>query len=532
MANPNVTFSCDPNEVNDEKYVAPDLCVGQLNLSSGECAELDSLFQEAAIAEAISISGGPINIFALLGVHNQGSTIDLIGDGYPLSSGTPSGWNVQDAFDINDDAWKSIQQGLAVITTPAYIGYDFGTKKTNVPIPAYIPGPDPQSTSDRYAPPAPIKKHVRTIKIKQGDDPLSRATQVRIEASNDGISWLRVDVINLMNVSDLVSYGLKSSSEYRMWRIIPLMFAGIAANMSWEIVQIQMLEDNQISLDDIQDKLLLENRDRAYSQTSTCLKAQYDLVDVQTELTRFGIDLPQQYIFTLSFAQMIKALGRPIVIGDIVEVPGEKQYDSQLNPIRKWLEVTDTSWSTEGYTPNWKPTLYRFFAQPILPAMEHRDVLGTPNDRFAQSDADFLSGQFHLNTQAHEVTEDIIQRAIEDVPERGSDGLELASAVPLSNVRGDSDQRQLYVEDGLPPNGMPYTEGEEFPTPGSVEDGAYHRLTYPVNLKIPARLFQWSLVKNRWIFKEQDNRGTYESYRPSLANMIKSENGKNLTDEI
>lgn len=532
MANPNVTFTCDPNGVNDQKYVPPELCVGQLNLSTGECAQLDSAFQEAAVAEAIQIAGGPLNVFALLGIHNQGSTIDLIGEGFPLSSGTPAGWNVNDAFDVNDDSWKSIQQGLAVITAPAYLGYDFGTKKTKVPMPAYTPGPDPQVTSDRYAPPAPIKKHVRTIKLKQGDDPLSRASQVRVEASNDGVNWIRVDVVNLMNVPDLVTYGIKSSSEYEMWRLIPLMFNGISANLSWEVIQLQMLEDNQISLNDIQDKVLMENRDRAYSQASVCLKAQYDLVDVQTELTRFGIDLPQQYVFTLSFAQMVRALGRPIVIGDIIEVPGEIQYDTQLNPIRKWLEVTDTSWSTEGYTPNWKPTLYRFFAQPILPAMEHRDVLGTPADRFAQSDDEFLSGQFHLNIQAHESTEDIVQQASDDVPERGSDGLELASAVPLTHIRGDSDQRQLYVEDGLPPDGLPYTEGPDLPTPGSSADGAYHRLTYPENLKIPARLFQWSLVKNRWIFKEQDKRGGYESYRPSLSTMIKSNNGKNLTDEI
>lgn len=532
MANPNVTFSCDPNGVNDQKYTPPDICVGQLNLSIGDCANLDSKFQEATIAEAIQIAGGPINVFALLGVHNQGSTIDLTGDGNPISSGTPAGWNILNAFDTNDESWKSVQQGVAVITTPAYLGYDFGTKKTKVPMPAYTPGPDPQSTTDRYAPPAPVKKHVRSFKLKQGDDPLSRASQVRVEASNDGTNWIRVDVVNLMNVSDLVTYGIKSSSEYRFWRLIPLMFNGISANMSWEVVEVQLLEDNQLSLDDIQDKILMENRDRAYSTVSTCMKAQYDLVDVQTELTRFGIDLPQQYIFTLSFAQMVKALGRPIIIGDIVEVPGEIQYDAQLNPVRKWLEVTDTSWSTEGYTPNWKPTLYRFFAQPILPAMEHRDVLGTPNDRVAVTDEDFLSGQFQLNVQAHEVTEEIIQQASDDVPERGSDGLELASGVPLTGERGVSDQRQLYVEDGLPPNGLPYTEGTEFPPSGTVDDGAYHRVVYPSNLKIPARLFQWSVVKNRWIFKEQDQRGGYESYRPSLSNMIKSDNGKNLTDEI
>jgi hypothetical protein len=517
MATPaNPTFSCDPEGKNNEKYVPPELCVGQLTISTGDCAEGDSKFIEALGAEALSIAAGPINIFPLLGVHNQGDTIDVTGEGYEISGGTLAGFNAADAFNANVGSWKSSQQGINVITDPAYIGYDFGTEKTRMP--------NPDVTIDRYNPPAPIKKQIRTLKIKQSDEATSRAAQIRVEVSNDGINWLRADVINLINTNDLVTYSVKQSSLYRMWRLIPTMFNGITANASWEITEIQMLEDNQLSLTDIQDSVLMENRDRAYSQTSVCMKAQYDLMDVQTELSRFGIDLPQQYIFTVSFAMMVKALGRPIIIGDIVEVPGEIQYDTQLNPVRKWLEVTDTSWSTEGYTPNWKPTLYRFFANPILPSSSHRDILGTPEDRFAQSDDDFLSGQFHLNVQAHESQEDIIQQATEAVPERGSDGLQLASGTPIHHDKGRTDQKDLYVEDGMPPNGLPYTEGPDFPTPGSQADGDYHRIYYPQDLKIPARLFQWSAVKNRWIFKEQDRRGTYESYRPTLSKMLNSPN--------
>jgi hypothetical protein len=527
MAN-DLNFSCDPNGKNNQKYVAPDLCIGQLNLSTGECADNDSKFIEGSEAEAINIAGGPINVFPLLGIYNQGSVIDITGEGYPISSGTSEGYNISDAFNSNDESWKSIQQGLDVITKPAFVGYDFGTKKTDIAMDTYTPS-TPQ-VINKHAPPAPVKKQIRSIKIKQGNEPSSRASQIRIEASNDGETWIRVDVLNLTNVPDLVSYPVKQSSIYKMWRIIPLLFNGISSNSCWEIIELQLLEENQISLDDIQDPVLMENRDRAYSKTSVCLKSTYDLIDVQSELSRFGIDLPQQYIFTLSFAQLVKALGRPIVIGDIIEIPGEIQYDHQLNPVRKWLEVVDTAWSTDGYTPNWKPTLFRFFAQPILPSMEHRDILGTPEDRFAQTDEDFLSGQFNLNVQAHESMADIIEEASDAVPETGSDGLELMSGAPLNHDKGRTDQKDIYVEDGLPPNGIPYTEGLDFPVPGTAKDGDYHRLLYPENLKVPARLFQWSLVKNRWIFKEQDKRGIYESYKPSLSNILKASNKRDLTE--
>lgn len=528
---PNPVFSCDPDDVGAQPYVAPDLCVGDLDLSTGACADNDSLFIQALEAEALSIAAGPINIFPLLGVYNQGSTIDITGSGYPLSSGTPSGFNVSNAFNTDSSSWKSIQQGIDVITVPAYIGYDFGTKKTSVPQQAITPTA-PASTTDRYDPPAPIKKMIRSIKLQQGDQPTSRASQVRIEASNDGISWIRIDVVNLMNVVDLVTYAVKQSAIYRMWRVIPLLFNGIASNSSWEVIQLQLLEENQLSLTDIEDITLMENRDRAYSTTSICMKAQYDLLDIQTDLSRFGIDIPQQYIFTVSFALLVQALGRPVVIGDIIEIPGETQYDTQLRPIRRWVEVTDTAWATDGYTPNWKPSLMRFYGQPLLPSMEHRDVLGTTNDKIAETDADFLSGQFQLSTIANDATESIIQDASDAVPETGSDGLQLASGTPTSGIQGESDQRQPYVEDGLPPDGLPYTEGLSMPPINMVNDGDYFRLNYPENLKLPSRLFQWSAVKNRWVFKEMDRRGTYESYRPSLSKIMSSTGRKNINDGI
>lgn len=520
MAIPNPQFNC-PTDTSPNvdpvtgKYVPPEQCIGTLDLSTTECANNDSKYIETLGAEALNIAAGPVHIFPLLGIHNQGTTIDLTGEGYPLSSGTAATYNVLDAFDSNVEPWRSSQFGAAVMTAPAFIGYNFGTKTTD-------------SGVDRNAPPAPIKYEIRTIKLKQSSDPTRRASQVRVEASNDGITWLRIDVINLTNVADLVTYGVKGSAMYQQWRLVALMFNGAALFQPWEVVELQLLNDNQLSLSDVQDKTLMENRDRAYSQTSVCVKATYDLLDVQTELARFGIDLPKQYIFTINFNQMVSKLGRPIVIGDIVELPGETQYDTQLRPIRQWLEVTDATWSTEGYTPNWRPTLFRFFAQPLLPSQEHRDILGVPNDRKAQTDDEFLSGAFGLNVQAFEATEAIIQEASEKVPERGSDAGEFQSGTNMHGVKGSDDQRDLYVEDGLPKNGEPFTEGESFPA--SPTDGDYHRLTYAANLKIPARLMRWNAIKNRWILLEQDRRGQYESHRPTMSRFMKSATKANVNE--
>ena len=179
-AGPNLTFALD----GAKPYIPPEICIGEVDYSVGECAESEANLIASYQAEMLQISGGPINVFAMLGVHNQGTTADLISStGYPLSSGTPSGFNALDAFNVNDESWRSIQQGSAVLITPAFIGYNFGTKK------AWEKIGTPQ---ERYVKPEPVRKQVNSIRIKQGSDSTNRVTKLRVEVSDNGISWNNV----------------------------------------------------------------------------------------------------------------------------------------------------------------------------------------------------------------------------------------------------------------------------------------------------------------------------------------------------
>ena len=488
-------------------YIPPDQCIGTLDYSTNECADSEAAYIANLMAEALNIAAGPVNIFPLLGVHNQGSTIDQTGEGYPLSSGTPSGYNVLDAFNVNDASWKSIQTGSSVLTS--FIGYDFGTKK---------------AWQKRYQAPAPVRKKITTIKIRQGLDARNRATQVRIEASDDGITWIRIDAANLPNTDSMVLINVRATAEYNKWRIVPTYFNGVAANFQWEVVELHLNEATQLSLDNIEDYVLLENRDRAYCRTSVFLKCTYDLLDVQTELAKFGINLPQTYIFTVSFAQMVKILGRPVVVGDIVELPGEVQYDAQLRPVRKWLEVTDCSWSTEGYTLNWKPNLYRFYAQPILPSVEHKDILGLPGVvNSTQTDDDYLINGLLLNQQAYESTAAIKQASEDAVPQDGSDPADLQSGMSLKKIPGSYDGRDIYAEDAIPPNGENYTVGDALPGPVGLVDGHYHRQTYsavPSAIRPAERLLRWYAGIGRWKVIEVNKRSVPESHKKTMASIM------------
>lgn len=510
-AKPALVFAHD---LTTPTYVPPNECIGTLDYSTNECADKEAAYVAGLMSEALNIAAGPVNIFPLLGIHNQGSTVDQAGEGFPLSSGTPSGYNVLDAFNVNEESWKSVQNGADVLSG-AFIGYDFGTKKAWTAI-----GP----AQERYQPGAPVRKKIATIKLKQGLDSRNRATQVRIEASDDGVKWIRVDAAKLPDTDSLVIINVRANAAYNKWRIVPTYFNGVAANFQWEVVQLYMAESTQLSLDTIEDFILLENRDRAYCRTSVLLKCTYDLMDVQTELAKFGINLPTTYIFTTSFATMVRTLGRPVVVGDIVELPGEVEYDSQLRPVRKWLEVNDCGWSTEGYTQNWKPNLFRFYAQPILPSVEHKDILGLPGAvNASQSDDDFIANGLLLNQQAYESTEAIKQAAADAVPQDGSDPQDLQSGMALKGVPGSYDGRDIYSEDAIPPDGAAFTTGDTLPPGNTILDGHYHRQTYTniaAAIRPADRLLRWFAELGRWKVIEVNRRSIPESHKKTMAGIM------------
>jgi len=67
----------------------------------------------------------------------------------------------------------------------------------------------------------------------------------------------------------------------------------------------------------------MENRDRDYSPVAVKLKGYYDLIDVTSDLTKFGIDinLGTEYRIRINFNAAVTSLGRPIIICDILKLP-------------------------------------------------------------------------------------------------------------------------------------------------------------------------------------------------------------------
>lgn len=474
-----------------------------------------SCYMDDLTQEGLSIAGAQVNVHKLLGVHEQTRLVDLIGDGRAISGGDLQSFPASNAFTTFATEWRSRQIGLAAITTSAFIGYDFGVVK--------IP-----NGRNRYGIEAPQRQHVTAIKIKQSSNPIRRVAKVRVERSDNGTEWYGVAVLTLPNDDLLNTLHFKHSVPMRYWRIRPVGFVGTDCD-SWGVQALEMFDYSVTHISNIQDKILMENRDRDYADAAVQLKGYYELLSTSTDLSRFGIEIPTAtYQIRVNFNACVAALGRPIIIGDIIELPSETQYTPDLKPVKRWLEVTDVTWDSNSYTPGWRPTLLMVTGQPALASQETQDIFGSlakAVDSSGLFDNDDGNSTRYQDFSA--VDQTIAADAKTKVPQRGSEGSNTVRAFEEAELQQAAAEgfphlnklglapRSLYVEDAVPQNGAPYTEGSTLPT--TAADGAYHRLTYTGLAKdVPARLFRWSATKNRWIYLETDRRTEFNNQKAVL----------------
>lgn len=477
--------------------------------------------------EALNVAGAKVNVLKLLGVHEQTQLIDLAKNGNAISGGDWAGFPATNAFSTINNEWRSKQSGSAAILASSYIGYDFGVVK--------IP-----NGRQRYGIDASVRHQITTIKIKQSNNPNYRIAKARIERSEDGIHWFGVAIVNLPNDSNLNTIHFKHSVPNRYWRIRPLEFVGESCD-SWAIQALEMYDYASTAQNNIQDKIWMENRNRDYDSQWTQLKGYYEVLTTELDISKFMAELGASgdYRIKVNFTSCLTALNRPIIIGDIIELPSEAQYTPTLEIRKKYLEVTDVTWDGETYTPGWMPTMLLITAKPAIASEETQDIFG---DLAKAVDASGLFDNDDGNNPNYQdystIDQTIQQEALTQVPERGSEGsntirefseeeIQQAEHTGMgSGVRKMNFNRTgLYVEDAIPQNGAPYTEGPTLPS--SASNGDYHRLTYVGLAKdVPARLYRWSDTKNRWVYLETDRRAQYNSQKTILEDYLTSSTRK------
>lgn len=478
----------------------------------------DNCLYDSVVAESLNIGGAPLNIYKLLGITSRNSNQDVTGRGAAVSSSNIPGFPAANAFG-RPGSFRSSARGVDVMAT-AFIGWEFGELTM-------------ADGSRRFVNPGAMNQSITAVTLTQSKCEEWTASRLRVERSMDGIRWVGVAILDEA-VPGLKTYTFADTAPARYWRIRPVDFRGAATNEFWEVEELWFHESGIPDINNIEDKVLFENRNREYATTPVPLKGTFAHADSMLDLVAHGMQLTQSLMIEVSFSAAVAALGRPPVVGDIIEMPSEVMYDQNLRAVKKFVEVMDVAWSSTSYTPGWQPTLLRLKVDPALSSRETKQIFGgsyhTPAN--GVNPAQFWEEEpvpGAVTQDYTSITETIRAEAKNEVPMRGIDQSGTGQPTPaeieaVAAKIGEENvapfikpQKGFYVEDALPPNGEPYTEGTELPA--SAADGAYHRMIYTGSAKdIPARLYRFSGVKGRWIYLETDKRSQYDPLSPQLLN--------------
>jgi len=274
------------------------------------------------------------------------------------------------------------------------------------------------------------------------------------------------------------------------------------------------------SLDElaIQDMLFLENRDRKYESHVYHTRVIYNVSDIDFDLSQFGLFLQNDQLFmTFHIRDIVDALGRKIMAGDVIELPHLKDDYSldttDTETLKRYYVVEDVNRAAEGFSKTWWPHLYRVRVKGITDAQEFRDILGNADENTSQKTRD----------KDLEINQAVIDQAESDAPQSGYNTKQLhvmptdeEGKVALVTVDDDmtTDTGHINVDkvyqtpkangylegyltgDAIPANGETYTAATTFPS-NPVEGMFVLRTDYS-----PNRLFRFD---GRRFVKIEDN---------------------------
>jgi hypothetical protein len=276
----------------------------------------------------------------------------------------------------------------------------------------------------------------------------------------------------------------------------------------------------------IQDLLLLENRDRKYDPSIYKIRGHYNVQNLDFNLSQFGLFIDNDTVFaTVHINDWIQTIGRKPISGDVVEMPHLKD-EFALNDyniaLPRYFVIEDVSRASEGYSITWWPHLYRLKLKKITDSQQFADILDQP---IADANGDPTNQTLRevLSTKGKEleINDAIITQAEADTPLSGYEtrqfytlAIDPTNGNPILETVDDNmtppdassmglDTSRLtgravrsgYVGyllgDGFPPNGYEFGHGVTFPANPYLND-YYLRTDFA-----PNRLFRYDGA--RWI---------------------------------
>lgn len=258
----------------------------------------------------------------------------------------------------------------------------------------------------------------------------------------------------------------------------------------------------------IQDLLYLENRDRKYEDDIYELRCHYNIQDNDFDLSQFGLFLTSDNLFlTVHYNDMVERLGRPIIAGDVIELPHlrQEQLDQSVPNINKYYVVEDANRASEGYGFEWYHHIWRMRVGPVQNQQEFADILGKDAKNFyGESINQTLEDIVSTKPKDLEIMEAIDEEADRQVSRRKFVHEHLY-ILPVKDDQGNIRARQevdgticLLFGDGKPPNGaIAVGSGTSFPV--DPEEGDFFlRTDYRPNVLFVRRKGAWRREEVDW----------------------------------
>lgn len=263
------------------------------------------------------------------------------------------------------------------------------------------------------------------------------------------------------------------------------------------------------SASNIQDILLLENRDRKYDKDVYQLRGYYSPADLDLDLSQWGLMISSGTLFiTVHLNNMVDTIGRKLMSGDVLELPNLKDFysldDSIPVALKRFYVIQDGTRPANGFSPTWFNHLWRLKCTPMTDAQEYADILNQPvigvnGSPVLINNMPVTYGNISSSiNQYQNMDAAIIEQAEYEVPESGynTDPLWAPLVVggntkkPLSANSSPEQKFSGYlVGNGEAVDGYNVTTATEFP--GNPTIGQYIlRQDY-----FPSRLYRWSGVK-------------------------------------
>ena len=281
----------------------------------------------------------------------------------------------------------------------------------------------------------------------------------------------------------------------------------------------------------IQDLLLLENRDRQYDTEIYRIRGIYNVQNIDFNLSQFGLFIDNDTLYmTVHINDFIKYIGRKPISGDVLELPHLRD-DFALNDfdvsLPRYYVIEDVGRASEGFSVTWYPHLYRLRIKKVTDSQQFSQIFNqNVNDANGNPTNIALRDLLSTHNKELQINDSVVGQAEADAPKSGSETRQFytlaadpTTGQPLLRTADEADilastdgttllastqdavpQRTGYqgylLGDGAPINGYAFGHGLQFPS-NPAGDDFFLRTDF-----LPNRLFRFDDKSNGWIAVE------------------------------